>query len=266
MSRVIKANNVDEAVTAVLNLNDLTHQAKQIVLDARKEAARIKSEARAKADDVYRQSSQQGFADGLLRGRSEGLKQGYQEGLSKGQDERAKQLNQAVEMLTAAGKAVHAAREELLGQAKRDMLQFTVELAGKIVGQIARTNDAVVKANLNKVLELAHGGGEMVVHVNPSQLQQMSAFCEELTKVLDVQGSVRLVGDDHVSPGGAILVSRAGLIDATIQTQLDNVVRTLLGADVGAPAVSGSQEGRYVSTQPPRTTSEPARINHMGEA
>jgi hypothetical protein len=53
------------------------------------------------------------------------------------------------------------------------------------------------------------------------------------------------VGDATVSPGGAKVNTDGGEIDATIETQLDNVVEALLGS-----RVSQAQCGSYVPTVP----------------
>jgi hypothetical protein len=49
------------------------------------------------------------------------------------------------------------------------------------------------------------------------------------------------VGDATISPGGAKVNTDGGEIDATIETQLDNVVEALLGS-----RVSQAQCGSYV--------------------
>jgi hypothetical protein len=63
----------------------------------------------------------------------------------------------------------------------------------------------------------------------------------ELAESLNCAGKVRLVGDETISPGGAKLQTAGGEIDATIETQLSNVVEALVGTRVGADAV-----GSYV--------------------
>ena len=58
MTRVIKANasQSQQARAAVLDLADFAAEARTVVLDARKDAARIVAEARAKAEAAERQA------------------------------------------------------------------------------------------------------------------------------------------------------------------------------------------------------------------
>ena len=51
----------------------------------------------------------------------------------------------------------------------------------------------------------------------------------ELVAALRVRGQVELSGDDSVPMGGARLLGKSGEIDATIETQWNNVVEALLG-------------------------------------
>jgi len=225
-ARVIKAADGPTAVrAAALNLNDLADQARQLVLEARKEAARIAAEARHAAEAVKAQALQQGYAEGLARGKEQGLRQAQ----ANADQSRRTESAQLAELAGKIVAELSAARDETLRRARRQMLEFAVELARKIVGQVALADISAARANLEKALKLANGGGEIVVQVNPGQLQELTQQWPELVSGMNLPGEMRLVADEQISPGGVKLLSRSGEIDATIETQLANVAASLLG-------------------------------------
>jgi len=239
--RVIKAREMASGGgprAAVLDLKDLAAEARQIVLDARGEAARIIAQAKQQAEVLRRSAAEQGHAEGYAKGENLGYSDGMRR-LRKRADGRMEATS--AEIIALAKKVVQAmadAREELLHQARCQMLDFAIELARKIVGSVAVRDIEAARANLAKVLESACTGGRITVRVNPAQLPQLRAPCDELVEAIGIKDEVRLEPDEHIGPGGVKLLSRTGEIDATIETQLGKVVDSLLGTS-SAPGPSG---------------------------
>lgn len=242
MSRVIKAdamNQPDAPRARILNLADLAEQARTVVLDARRQAARIVAEAREKAEAEKAQAAERGLAEGLARGRDDG----YAEGLRQGLQEARKEFDAEAGELTALARKIletlRDARKDLMGGGEAQVLEFALALARRIVGRVAATDVSAANANLAKVLELC-GPGPIVVRVNPAQLEALQACAAELVRTLSIGGTVRLVADKQVAPGGVKADNGTGRIDATIEAQMDHVVRALLGGPAG--------EGQYAPT------------------
>ena len=77
MARVVKAKEREAPATSAeaLNLDDLAEDANRQLLEARREAARIISDAQLKSEAAGRESCEKGYAEGFDRGR----KAGYEE-------------------------------------------------------------------------------------------------------------------------------------------------------------------------------------------
>ncbi|MCK4602940.1 MAG: hypothetical protein KAU28_10770 [Phycisphaerae bacterium] len=245
MTRVIKADGsgADQAGRAsVLHLVDLATEARQVVLEARKEAARIVAEAKHSAGAARKQAAEEARAEGFDRGRSDG----YTDGLQKAQAEVGEKFAaESAELLALARSVVEAllaGRAEQRENIHQQVLAFAVELAEKIVGHVAATDISAAEANLAKALELA-GGGRLVVKVNPNQLERLRKRCGKITETLGLSGDIRLIGDERIGPGGVKVLGARGEIDATIRTQLANVVEALFGSGDDA-------RGRYQSQAP----------------
>ncbi len=235
MRRVIKAGESDQctrATAAVLNLSDFAAEARRIVLDARKDASRIVSEARAKSDSVRRQARQQGYAEGFARGQADGHADGQQQARVEAGRTFASQYADVLDLVRKIVANLADARGGMLHDSAGQILDLAVLLAEKIVMSVAAENIEAARANLAKVLEMTHCGGQIAVHVNPDQLNSLQSHFSDLAESLGHNGTVRLVGDKRISPGGVVLNTRNGRIDATVETQLGNIARALLGRDV----------------------------------
>ena len=232
MARVIKGHTPDAMAVSrasALKLADFAAEAREIVLEARKDAARIVSEAQARADEVVAEAERRGYQEGFARGQNDG----HAEGREAAASHRA-----PAELLELARRIVdelHRAAEALPRQA----LQFALEIAERIVGEAAGDIRAA-RANVAKALELGAGYGQATIQVNPAQLEQLREHCQEVIEALSFRGNVCLTGDESVAPGGARLVSGQGQIDATIATQWKTIVTALTGEE---PA---DQAGEYL--------------------
>jgi flagellar assembly protein FliH len=233
MARIIKSGSKDGSGSpgaAVRTLGEIAEEARTVILDARKEAARIAAEARAHADAARQVAARQGYQEGAARGQNDGYQDGHRRGLAEAKEQLAAQAEGLIEQARQIVEALSQVRAEVLHGARCEMLDFALLLAEKIVARVAAEDPAAARENLRKVLELSDSARQVRVKVNPGQLSLLEECLPRLVEALGRTGRVRLVGDDDVSPGGVRLFSASGEIDATVETQLANVVEALLGA------------------------------------
>lgn len=247
MAKIIKADATkeqDAPLAAALSLSDFAAEARQVVLDARKEAARIVAEARGKAETDRRLSEQRGYEEGFARGQNDGYADGERTAAKAAGEKFRVEFDALLEVAGKVTEELSAARADLLHQARGRMLDLALEVARKIVGHAAVMQIAAARENLAKVLKKANPRGELTVKVNPDQLEPLKAHCAELIDLLGVLGEVRVVGDEAIGAGGVKLLAREGEIDATIRTQLANVIEALTGAEE-SPRNEPNSQGTY---------------------
>ncbi len=266
MARIIKANAIGQtqaplrgssfascdaatAEVAVRGLDDLATEARTVILDARRQAAKILAEARAQAEASCDAAAAKGYAEGLARGQNDGYEEGCRKAQADTRQELAAASTEVIDQLRAIVVELTDARAEILHAGRQELLEFALLLAAKIVGRVAVRDISAATENVRKVLELTDHARELRVKVNPGQLKALAENIPELIESLNHTGRVTLVGDNKISPGGAKVHTAEGEIDATIKTQLDNVVEALLGSHAG-----DDNCGRYVSVGGDETT------------
>jgi len=249
MARIIKATelaNRREPRLVVLKLRELTVEARDVILDARKQAARILADANARAQSLQLKGEEAGHAEGFARGRQEGAAEGER----KAYQDACDRLNGLSDQVAAQARAILDQLARQVGSRRsgdeRQMIRFAVELARRIVGRVAVADIRAAEANLAKALELAGSRETVTVRVNPAQLERLQEHLAGFLSVLTASGKVRLLPDAEVSPGGAKAETQYGQIDATIETQLANAVEALLAPAGEVGGVEQYQpEGQY---------------------
>ena len=232
MPRIVKADPAhqrDPELTAPLHLDDVAAEAKRMIRYAQRQADRIVAMAREEAETARLADDQAGYSEGLARGRREGYAEGRQAGLQEAQQQFRTQADELLALLKQIVSQLEDARREILQSGRTELLELAVALARKIVGVVAVRDIEAARINLAKVLEARGAAGEITLKVNPGQLRSLREYCKELDEGMGRESPVQLEADERVGPGGVKLQTPGGEIDATIETQLDNVVSALLG-------------------------------------
>ncbi len=230
MARVIKSDTqTPGGAAAVLKLTDFMEEARAVVLDARKEAARITTQARAKAEQGEREAAERGYEEGFARGRSDGHAEGRRDGSREALANASSQACDALSCATQVSEGLIAAKNTALQDARDEVLDLALAVAERIVGRVAARDIAAARENLAKALSMASCSRRITVKVNPSQLAALRTHCREIVESLAIKGKVSLDADEQVGAGGVRVFTDNGQIDATIETQLSRVVDALVG-------------------------------------
>jgi flagellar assembly protein FliH len=163
------------------------------IVTAQAEAAQIREQARA-----------EGYADGQAAALAEARGQ-YAAALA------------ALEQATAG---VDALREEIAGAVERDAIELSLQLAEKIVaGALAVESERVVDVVRGALRRLADRR-RVTVLVNPDDLETIRTATDRLLTELGGIEHCEVQAERRISPGGAIVRTEEGQIDARVQTQL----------------------------------------------
>lgn len=182
---------------------DASGRARQILEEAKGDAAKIKAEAKDLLGQVQVE---------MERSKKEGYDLGYQEGLQQG-----------LEML----QRVKELRQKLFDDNEREMVKLVFEIAEKIIGREFREND---KAIMN-VIRLAVSdavGDKIIVHLNPQDSEKIKKNEAELYQKIESGKTLVFREDDTVKVGGCVVETDIGTIDAQLDTQL-NAIKKALG-------------------------------------
>ncbi len=146
---------------------------------------------------------------------------GYDEGHSAGHEHGAAEISSAASALGDAVRGVQELREEVLDALERDAIELALALARKILAGAFQARPELVVEVVQGALRRIGDRRSITVLVNPADLELVKASIGDITS----QGSgvelCELQSDERVAPGGAIVRTSEGEVDASVQTQLE---------------------------------------------
>jgi flagellar assembly protein FliH len=157
-------------------------------------------------------------------------RRGFEDGLARGMAEARARLEDALQVITAAEQAVADLRDSYLAEAETAAVDLAFRIAEKVIG-------AAVAADPNVVLEVVSGAllrttdrDHLVLEVNPRDFELVRDAASELAARLGGIRRMEVVSERRVDPGGCVVRTVEGEIDARISSQLERVHQILAEA------------------------------------
>jgi type III secretion protein L len=193
--KILKADSLGEKVLIpspkVLKreVYEATRDARDVVTVAQERARQIIEEAERQRDAIREQARQEGIEQGLT--------------------EWNRILNQARQR-----------SEELVKGWEDTMLRLSIRVAEKIVGEQLRLHPDTIVEIVREVLKNIRPGKHLSIQVNQAEAPQVRARIDRLKEALGSSSEIEIVASASVPPGGCVIESELGIIDARLETQL----------------------------------------------
>ena len=197
-------------------------EAERLLAEARETAAKLIEQAAAEAVKAREAARQEGLAAGTEQGKT----MGRTEAVEAVRRESEGQVRRFQELLASAQNE----KNRLIETAEGDMVGLSIAVAKKVIGDaIAKDREAVV-AVVRGAIEKATVRDKLTVRVHPTDAQMVSFHKAALAASADGVKTIEIVEDQHVAPGGCLLDTPAGAVDARIERQIELLTKALSGA------------------------------------
>jgi type III secretion protein L len=171
-------------------------------------------EARSIVEAAERQA--QMLLDDAIRRREDtleaGRKQGYREGLAQ--------------WVEALAEMKHA-RESLDAKYEAEMVRLSVKVAEKIIGEELRTRPETIVSIVRECLSGIRNSKNLTIRVSSAEREEVLQRVDSLNREVGLC-SIQVLADAAVSPGGCIVESERGIVDARLETQLRRLEEILM--------------------------------------
>ena len=163
--------------------------------------------------------------------RAQARAEGYAEGQSQGLLEARAQLAAAIAAVEAAAAELTARRDALCDAVEPAAVSLALAGAEQVVGAALAVQPELIehaaRGALRRLVERDH----VVVLVNPDDLDHMRVFASDLADQLGGIDSLDVQAERRVAPGGVIVQTPVGDVDARLDTrlaELGSIVREAL--------------------------------------
>ena len=135
------------------------------------------------------------------------------------------EVSQLRQALSSTIEQISALTQQIAEQAETELLELALDIAKKVVGREVSIDREVALTLVKISLAKLHNRTFAKIHLNPIDF----AFIEAHRERLNFQGSLEIIEDRSVSPGGCVVQTETGAIDARIESQFDEIAHGLLG-------------------------------------
>lgn len=229
-ARIVKAPQASQLKElSSFDFQTIAARCQQHVEWARTTAAEVLARAADEAEAIREQSTKLGFEAGRQAGleaaRSEIHEQVEQraEQLTKG---RMDQVLPAIDRIIAA---IESEREQWLSAWEEAAIGVCTAMAERIIQRQIEIDPSLTSSRIASVLELAAGSPRVQIRLHPTDIQKLGEQADEIVRRMSRCSDCEITADTAIQPGGCLVETSHGQIDARLETQLNRIRDELLG-------------------------------------
>lgn len=162
------------------------------------------------------------------------LAEAYARGRREGAKEAELRFGKATEALAMAVEEISRLRESLLNNASQDMLRLVLSIARQVIHVELSVHSGIILGTIERALQAAVRADAYLLRVNAEDLALVMENKPLFMARMSGLQNITIEADPTVSRGGCCLESELGEVDATIESQLEVIRRTLSAAVAGA--------------------------------
>ncbi len=163
------------------------------------------------------------------------LQEAFARGREQGLEEARERFGTAQEILDRTSETlgqtleeVSRLREHLLRSSKGDMLRLVMAIARQVIHAEISVNREVVLSTIDRALQAAVSSDAYQVRVNPEDLVVATERKPLFLASISSLKNITFQADPAIARGGCLVESDLGEVDATIDSQLEEIRRLLL--------------------------------------
>ncbi len=197
----------DGAVSDEERVESAYEKASKIIEQAQSEVQEMMENAHAEAETIRQNARTEGFEDGKR----------------EGQGQVSEIMSQAMETLNEAIKQ----RKKIIKDSENEIVRMSLKIAEQIIrNEVATNKDAVmniVAEAINKVSDREN----VIVKVNREDAEYIKTHKDKLSGIVDGVKNLSILEDSQVDPGGCVIETNLGFVDARISTKLSLIEQAI---------------------------------------
>ncbi|MDR0689198.1 MAG: flagellar assembly protein FliH [Spirochaetaceae bacterium] len=213
----------DAEEAALREVEQKAEEARILKRDAEEEAERILAAAREKAAAIEA-DSHTAFENERKEAENQGRETGREAGFAEGYAEVERLIDRTRTVLERA----QDKREEILAETEQQIIDLVLLISRKVVKVISENQRTVVISNVVQALRKVKGRGNIIIKVNLVDIKLTTEHTKKFIQLLEGAQSVQVVEDSSVDPGGCIIETDFGEVDARISSQFAELESKIL--------------------------------------
>ena len=181
-------------------LGPVQDKANRIIGNAESRAQEIINEANEEAERIREDSK----AAGVKEGRREGMEQ---------------VTHQFSDSMEAVNQGI-AAKRKIVKGAEAEILRLALKVAEQIIRSEVSLHRDVCLNIVSEAISRVSDRESIIIKVNRDDVEQVKKYKDRISKIVDGVKSISILEDSNVEPGGCVIETNLGYVDARISTKL----------------------------------------------
>lgn len=156
------------------------------------------------------------------------LEAAFHKGIDEGRQQTERGLANVFRSLREAIDATMRLREKVLRDSEEDLLKLAIMVARKIIQQEIRQDPQILANIVAETVSCCSDLDKITIRLNPDDCSRVSADRNFYLSGIGANTQVSLIPDEAILPGGCMVDTVTGTIDARIDVQLDEIYRKFL--------------------------------------
>jgi flagellar assembly protein FliH len=156
------------------------------------------------------------------------VQEAHEKGFEDGKRQAERGLANVFKALRDAVEDLVSLKEHVLRASEEDLLKLAVMIARKVIHQEITTDRLILAKVVSAAISNASDRDELVIRLNPEDHRLVSAHKHLYLSGCNDDRLVELRADEVIAPGGCIVDTVMGEIDARTDSQVDEILRRLL--------------------------------------
>lgn len=162
----------------------------------------------------------------------EAFTKGYAQGERAGLEAGGKRAEAMLRRLAQTLEELSSLRDNMVRQTERELVQLSVAIARRILQREVSVDAELTAALAHIALERLGGATPATVRLHPDDYTVVTSG--QVTPLAGRQ--VEILPDPAVARGGCLVESEFGFINASVDAQVDEIARAVLGEPVAVPS------------------------------
>lgn len=153
-------------------------------------------------------------------------KSAFDEGYRKGLE----QANSDIEQFRTNFKQFIGAPKEVFEYIAPDILEISIDIAKKIIKKEVETDPQVLIETIMDVLKtVSKNEPKINIRVKPQAAAFVKDVLPTVTYEYGIDAKINIIADPSIEDGGCIFQTNNGIVDASVDTQLEIIKKALMG-------------------------------------
>ena len=198
-------------------------QAQQVRQEADEEAKNVVAEAERRAEEITRDAERK-----ATEAQVEASRRGFEEGREAGFVEGRAEHERLIERLHIIINKAIDRRNEIIEESEGQIVNLVLQIAKKVVKVISENQRNVVVNNVVQALRKLKEKSDVIIRVNIADLEMVTNHVQDIIDGVEREHHITVAEDSTVDPGGTIIETDFGEIDARIASQLQEIEDRIL--------------------------------------